>query len=75
MGKLPCLWGIKPLEVEALMSPGEVETINATPARKCVKDGLRVALGCQAHQLAEPSSSDFQNPNILLFFNMNINYI
>ena len=52
MGKFPCLWGIKPLEAEALMSPGEVETINVTPARKRVKDGLRVAPGCQAHQLA-----------------------
>ena len=59
MGKLPCLLGIKPLEVEALMSLGEVETISATPGRKHVKDGLRVVPGCQAHQLADPSSSFF----------------
>ena len=50
------LAGYKTLEAEALMSPREVETINLTPARNCVKDDLRAVLGCQAHQLAEPSS-------------------
>ena len=46
MDKLSCLQGIKPLEAEALMSLGEVETMYATPMRKRVKDGLRAASVC-----------------------------